>query len=253
MLGSTRSDWDELDTVVNYIRRIRRVKKVHLIAWSQGSARIGPYSVQHPDKVASLFFFASIFNPAAPAGAGPDGFTPPVPLPRPGTPMTIRTRADIQALWDGEQTCEGQREDGIEEIVWDAIMDNDDIGSTWGRPLPGAPANSPADGVMRVRSPYLFGWNLSSASRITVPSLIIRGEFDKGDGGMQKLEELYDAIQNPNKLRFVAACAGHRMNWESQRRILQHISKKWLTRGNIQGFTTGEFFIDREGALTPLP
>ena len=60
-LNTTRSDLDELDAVVNYIRDLRGVEKVHLVGWSQASFRMGPYAVQHPDKVASLFFFAPIF------------------------------------------------------------------------------------------------------------------------------------------------------------------------------------------------
>jgi len=59
-LNTTASDLDELDTAVEYIRNLRGVDKVHLIGWSQASFRIGPYAVQHADKVASLFFFAPI-------------------------------------------------------------------------------------------------------------------------------------------------------------------------------------------------
>src|SRR5439155_12403956 len=57
-LINSQTDWDELDTVVNYIRGERGVEKVALVSWSQGSFRIGPYAIQHPDKVQSLLFFA---------------------------------------------------------------------------------------------------------------------------------------------------------------------------------------------------
>ena len=83
-LNTTASDLAELDTVVEYIRNLRGVDKVHLIGWSQASFRIGPYAVQHPDKVASLFFYAPIFNTA---------FTS-TPPPSEPTPMTLATRAD---------------------------------------------------------------------------------------------------------------------------------------------------------------
>ena len=61
---------------------------------------------------------------------------------------------------------------------------------------------------MRVRSPFLWGWNETVASRVTVPMLIIAGEFDRGDGGIQALAELYQTVQSPSKLRFKVQCAG---------------------------------------------
>src|SRR5437867_9509913 len=61
-LINSQTDWDELDTGVNYIRGERGVEKVALASWSQGSFRIGPYAIQHPDKVQSLLVFAPIFN-----------------------------------------------------------------------------------------------------------------------------------------------------------------------------------------------
>src|SRR2546425_3327142 len=98
-LINSQSDWSELDTVIDYIRNLRGVDKVALISWSAGSLRVGPYAVQHPDKVNSLLLLAPIYNPLGQAGSG-DGFAPPpdpatgqpVTLPRPGTPMTLSTR-----------------------------------------------------------------------------------------------------------------------------------------------------------------
>jgi len=247
-LINSKSDWDELHTAVEYIKQHRGVEKVHLISWSQGSSRIGPYAVQHPENVASLFLYAPIFNPNLRSGTGPDGFDSPVQLPQPGTPMTIRTRADLIALWDAEQRCDGQLEDGIQDLVWNAIMDNDLVGRNWG-PLA---ADSSPEGVMRVRSPFLWSWNQTVASRVTVPMLIIAGEFDRGDGGIQALAELYQTVQSPSKLRFKVQCAGHRMVWESQRGVLHHISKEWIKHGRVAGFDSGEFFVDTDGNLSPL-
>jgi pimeloyl-ACP methyl ester carboxylesterase len=251
-LTTSKSDWDELDTAIEYIRDLRNVKKVNLVSWSQGSFRIGPYSVLHPEKVESLFMYAPIYNPAFRSGVGPGGFDPPVSVPQPGTPMSLRTKGDLLALWNGEDRCEGQLEPGIQDRVWDAIMENDALGSTWGPPPAGAPAGSAAEGVMRVRTPFLWGWNRGMASRVTVPLLIIQGEFDKGDGGIQALADLYQTVASTQKLRFKVQCAGHRMVWESQRKILHHISKEWIKHGSVAGLETGEFFVDTEGNLSPL-
>jgi pimeloyl-ACP methyl ester carboxylesterase len=242
--------------VVEFIRELRGVDKVHLIGWSAGSFRIGPYAVQHPDKVASLFFFAPIFNTA---------FIGPPPIADP-TPMTLGTRTSLfvgdgrTTGWDPEVNaalasgCEDPREPGIQDVVWAAIMENDELGSTWGRPPAGAPVGSPPEGVMRVRQSVnqLRVWNAEVAAQVTVPTLIIRGEFDIGQGGLQQVSELYRLIDNDNKLRFTVKCGGHFVQWERQRTILHQISKEWIKHGRVGGFSQGEFTVDTNGDLTPM-
>jgi len=137
------SDWDELNTVVDYIRAIGAVDKVALVSWSEGAFRIGP--IQHSDKVESALFFAPIFNPSGRASKAGTRFDSPVSLPvtspatQFGFPMTLTTRASLMTLWDSDQhddqqqpQCAGQREEGIQDVVWSSIMDNDTLGRTWG-------------------------------------------------------------------------------------------------------------------------
>ena len=132
-------------------------------------------------------------------------------------------------------------------------MDNDSLGRTWGPPPAGAPEGSPPEGVMRVRSPFLWGWNAATVSRISVPVLIIVGTQDTGIEIFPKFPKsffnLYETIPHDHKLLFRVDCAGHFMNWERQRRVLHHISKEWLTNGAVEGFTNGRFFVDTEGVL----
>jgi pimeloyl-ACP methyl ester carboxylesterase len=253
-LVTAQSDWDELDAVVEYIRRLRGVDKVALVGWSHGAVRIGTYAAQHPDKVESLLFYAPFYNPAAPAGrpgTGDAGFGPPIDprtgvpfsLPQPGTPMTLQTRDTLmRARWNPEIKCDGQVEDGIQDVVWSAIMDNDPIGRTWG----------PPEGVMRVRTFFLWGWNHVTAAKISVPVLIIGGELDTSVPAT--LPRLYDdltGVPNAHKLLFKVECAGHQMVWERQRKVLHHISKQWLKHGAVDGYTTGKFFVDTEGVIHP--
>jgi pimeloyl-ACP methyl ester carboxylesterase len=249
-LNTSASDLDELDRVIEYIRELRGVDKVHLIGISAGAFRIGPYAAQHPEKVASLFFLAPIFNTA---------FIGPPPIADP-TPMTLSRRADLFAGdgrvlgWDVEVKCDDQRATGIEDVVWASIMENDDVGRTWGPPPSGAPEGSPPEGVMRVRTSVnqLRVWNAEVAARLTMPTLIIRGEFDTGQGGLQHVAELYDLVQNDNKLRFTVQCAGHYMPWERQRTVLHQVSKEWIKHGRVGGFSQGEFTVDTNGDLTPM-
>ncbi len=252
-LVNLQSDLHELDQVVDYIRAQRGVDKVALIGWSHGAARVGPYAAQHPDKVESVLFFAPFYNPAAPAGrqgTGPDGFGPPIDprtgapftLPQPGTPMTLVTRSTFNTEWNREIGCEGQVENGIQDKVWSAIMDNDALGRTW----------SPPEGVMRVRTFFLWGWNTATVNRISVPTLIIGGEFDlRVPATLPRLYDELTAIPDANKLLFTVQCAGHYMVWERQRRVLHHISKQWLKHGAVEEYRTGKFFVDTEGVIRP--
>jgi fermentation-respiration switch protein FrsA (DUF1100 family) len=89
------------------------------------------------------------------------------------------------------------------------------------------------------------------AARVTVPLLIIQGQFDRGGGGVQRLDQLYDTVQSTKKLRFRVECAGHFMPWESRRRVLHQISKEWIGHGSVAGLETGELFVDTEGELLP--
>jgi pimeloyl-ACP methyl ester carboxylesterase len=240
-LINSRSDWDELDAVVDFIRALRGVEKVALVSWSQGSFRVGPYAVQHPDKVESLLLYAPIYNPEGRAD-------PPVSLPQAGTPMTLRTRqAFLNGAngWNPEIKCDGQVEDGMQDVVWSAIMDNDPIGRTWG----------PPDGVMRVRSFFPWGWNSATASRLSVPVLIIVGKLDLAVQGFPKFPDsyfnLYETIPHSHKLLFRVDCAGHFMVWERQAKVLHHISKEWLKHLAVDEQTTGIFSVDTEGVIHP--
>jgi pimeloyl-ACP methyl ester carboxylesterase len=242
-LVSSRSDWEELDRVVDFIRDLRGVEKVHLIAWSQGSFRAGPYAVMHEEKVASLFLYAPIFNTNGRAGAGPGGFDPPasVTLPQPGTPMSVRTRDDLLVnLWAAEPSCPGQVEEGVPQRVWGAILDEDPLGANWG------------EGVLRVRTPTLWGWNTAMAARIEVPVLIVQGEHDGGGGGVQELAALYQTLSSTRKLRFTVQCAGHFLVWETRRGVLHELSKHWVRHGAVVGHRTGEFYLGVDGKLVPM-
>src|SRR2546425_6396811 len=42
------SDWNDIAAVVDYVRALRRVDRVSLVAWSLGGPRAGGYTSQHP-------------------------------------------------------------------------------------------------------------------------------------------------------------------------------------------------------------
>jgi pimeloyl-ACP methyl ester carboxylesterase len=300
LLINSKSEWDELSTVVDYIISERGVEKVALIGVSRGSIVVGPYTVQHPEKVESLFLQAPNLNPAALPGIGSDALAPPVKsfgqlpdlstrfvpctaaevatnscpgiLPEATRPhrilpplnatfpaaMALSTRQDLNDRWQRDIGCDGQVEEGVQDRVWRAIMENDKLPSTWGPPPAGAPAGTAPEGLMRNRSFFPWGWTPSVASRLQVPTLIVFGEHDKEVGGpglplAVTSVRLYDTIPaEVPKLLFKVACAGHLMVWERQRNVLHRLSKQWLKHGSVEGHSTGKFFVTTDGDLEPM-
>ncbi|HSQ02383.1 MAG TPA: alpha/beta fold hydrolase, partial [Burkholderiales bacterium] len=79
--NTIRSDWDEIDAVVNYVRAVNRVERIHMIGWSAGGPRVGGYVAQHPEKIDRVMLYAP-----SPTIAGP------VPdVPAAGFPMSLQT------------------------------------------------------------------------------------------------------------------------------------------------------------------
>ena len=252
-LATAATDWHELDAVVDYIRNLRGVDKVSLIGTSHAAVRVGPYSVQHPDKVESLLLHVPFYDPSMPAGrmgTGPNQIDPPIDprtgapfvLPQPGRPMLpLVTKSAYLASWGREIGCENQVEDGMPDAGWNAIMENETVGRTWG----------PPDGVIRVRSFFLWGWNPAMVGKISVPTLIIAGELDRSVPAT--FSRLYDELTGvpDRRLLVTLQCAGHHMTWERQRRVMQNISKQWLKHGTVEDHTSGKFFVDTEGVVRP--
>ena len=68
-LTTIASDWNDIDAVVDHIRKLRSVQKVSMVAWSLGGPRAGGYAAQHPDKVHRLVLLAPAYNRDAAAEA----------------------------------------------------------------------------------------------------------------------------------------------------------------------------------------
>ncbi|MFJ9855128.1 alpha/beta hydrolase [Streptomyces sp. NPDC101150] len=160
-LGNSKSEWDELSTVVKFIRARCNNEKIAFIGWSAAAFVMGPYTLQNPGHVESLFLLAPIFPPngrwstntAAPFAPPPGTPLPTQPESKPpaafGFPMNLTSKAGLQATISDEK---------LADDVWQAIMDSDSTGQKWGGATAGAP-----EGVMRWRNSYWWGWNTSTA------------------------------------------------------------------------------------------
>jgi pimeloyl-ACP methyl ester carboxylesterase len=230
-----QSDWDEIDRVVDYLRRLRGVEKVSLIGLSRGGPRVGGYAAQHPEKVDKLFLYTpSMYNRFGPSN--------PPPLPEPGFLMQLGTIPNLVSLWDGAVGCENQFNAEIRGTIRSSILEVDPLGSTWGN---GELWRAPLQNT-------LWGWNREAAAqRIRVPTLIIRGEFDNQGGSEQQQRDLFADLGTEHKVFVKVACASHYLVWENQHLILLRASDEWLRHGRFARHTNGSFFVDTEGQVHP--
>lgn len=246
-LTNSYSNRDELNTVVEWIIRERGVKKVAFIGWSAAAFTMGPYAVNNPDKVSSLFLLAPIFPPDGTSNA-------PNPLPQPGFPMFVSTKDGTWKGWGNEVHCPGQREEAMKDAVWNAIMANDPVGYTWG---------PEGEGLNRIRNFVRWGWNKTTAAQGgvlggSVPVLITYGEYDRQANTSSEdpelnfsVPELYNAIAGDHKLMVKLDCASHQVVWETQHQNLHNLSKHWLKHLKVDGKTQGIYDMDTSGNISP--
>ena len=247
LLTTNQSDWDEVHTVVEYIKALRGVERANLVGWSFGGRRVGGYAARHPENVEKLILLAPTYNPLAPSVLPP-------PLPRAGSPMSLQShRQLINERWDPEVQCQNQFDQEIRPVVWNTIMAFDPLGSTWGTPA-WNPIASATGGQMRSpRFNPAFGWNKIFAGQIEAPSLIVVGQFDglaPGNPGPIPARNLYDDLATQNKVRIEVACASHPLVWENQHRVLLEASKAWFLHGSIEGVHQGILCVDADGRFT---
>ena len=220
------SDWNDLEAVVEYVRALRDVDRVHLAAWSLGGPRAGGYAMRHPDKVASLILLSPAYGRNRSSG-------PPARLPAPGPAMTKQSRADFDALWDRQLGCPAQYDPEVRESVWAAMLESDPIGATWGA------------GVRRAPSVTTWGWSQAEVSAQRTPMLLIAPETD-GQVSPERVLELYEDSGSERKILAHLACSSHNAMWETNREKLFAASLEWLRSGTVEGMASGEVRLTKD-------
>ena len=228
-LVNSDSETDDINAVVDYIRKLRGVAKVTLIGWSGGGIRIGTFASRHPEKVDRMVIWSSSNY----SRANPDG--PPATLPAPGTPMTMQIReVGVNKRWLANVKCENQVEPGMPDMIWALNAQYDPVAAQWG------------PGGLRAPTRTYWGWNATAAARIQVPTLMMAGEED---ALLPSNLELFDDIGAARKVFVRIACGSHFINWERQREVLHRASLEWLTKGRVAGVDRGRLRADPAGKI----
>jgi pimeloyl-ACP methyl ester carboxylesterase len=218
-LTTLESDWNDVGAAVDYLRALRHVDRVSLVAWSLGGPRSAGYAAQHPDKVARLVLLAPAYNRNASAD-------PPGPIPYKGFAMNKQSRADFDANWDRQVGCAGQYDRATSDSIWRAMLASDPVGATWG------------PGVRRAPNTTSWGWTADVVKKTTIPTLMISGQYDK-QVDTSRVRDMYDDLGSQEKVFIELACSSHNAMWEKNHRLLFQASLEWLRDGKVDGMTGG--------------
>ena len=226
---TVQNDWDEIDTVVDHIRKATNQARISLVGWSAGGPRVGGYVAARGEKINRVMLYA-------PSAVTPDYKVPAEPPA--GAPIALQTRSDLEVKrWDPDVRCQGQLEPGVRDALWPQIMKWDRIGAQWGPRKDGV-----SEGVMRGPS-FALGWSPEQAARIKAPLLVMVGEYDVPE----RRRTVYDAAGSASKVFAKVACGSHFMLWEKQHGVLHQASLEWLRDGKLQGATSGVFDVAANG------
>ena len=214
------SDWNDIGAVVDYLRALRGASQVSMVSWSLGGPRAAGYAAQNPDRVGKLVLLAPAYNRDAPA-------TAPTPVPALGTAMNTQSRDDLTALWNRQVGCSDQYEQGVFKAVWQAMLESDPVGATWG------------PGVRRAPNVTNWGWTTAMVAGTKTPTLMITGAHD-GQVQPSRVHDLYADIGSKSKVLIDLACSSHNAMWEKNHRLLFQASLEWLTKGTVNGVDQGK-------------
>jgi pimeloyl-ACP methyl ester carboxylesterase len=213
------SDWNDIDGVVDYIRALRHVDRVSLVAWSLGGPRAGGYAARHPEKLQKLVLLAPAYGRTGREEA-------PATVPAEGTAFNTQSREEFMANWDRQVGCSDQYDPATAETVFSEMLESDPVGATWGV------------GVRRAPQTTTWGWNQSVVSKSQTPTLMVAGVHDK-QVNPDRVRELYADLGARQKVFIDLACSSHNAMWERNHNLLFRASLEWLTRGTVNGSQEG--------------
>jgi pimeloyl-ACP methyl ester carboxylesterase len=217
-LTTIQSDWDDVGAAVDYVRALRHVEKVSLIAWSLGGPRAGGYAGQHPDKVSKLVLLAPAYNRNVSAA-------PPAQMAA-GAAFNTQSRDDFTVNWDRQVGCSDQYERATSDSVWTEMLASDPVGATWG------------SGVRRAPQTAVWGWTQAMAAKTMIPTLMVSGAHDK-QVPQPRVQDLFADFGAAQKVFIDLACSSHNAMWEKNHLLLFRASLEWLNSTTVNGAKAG--------------
>lgn len=232
-LVSSRTEFDEIESVVRFITELRGVDRISLFGWSTGVPRSGGFAAMHPEKVDKLVL-------VAPAPFFPSD-TPPDPMPEAGAPTILQTYDYLmRKRWLDDVRCEGQIEDpDIRDAMWRELMAQDGAGATWG---------AEGIGIMRAPNRMNYGWR-ANVPKIQAPTLTLLGEFDN----YENRRDSWKALRSERRVFIKVECASHFLPYERGRHVTLRSTIEWLRHASIGGVDRGEFTASPDGTINAAP
>lgn len=213
------SDWDDIDAVVDFIRELRGVERVHLVAWSLGGPRAGGYAARHGDKVGRLVLLAPAYSRNR-SDVAPD------PLPVAGPTFTKQSRSDFYTNWNRQSVCDNQYEQATAQSVWQAMLESDPVGATWGT------------GVRRAPRTTTWGWGPQTVAD-TEHAMLLVAPIHDAQVPVERVRDLFADLGSDSKVLLDLACSSHNAMWERNHDILFGDSIEWLRNGTVAGQRNG--------------
>lgn len=217
-LTTIASDWTDVGAAVEYVRALRHVERVDMVAWSLGGPRAGGYAAQHPDQVNRLVLLAPAYNRASPAG-------PPASSAQRAA-FNTQSHTDLETLWNSQVGCAAQYDPAVLEAIWSEMLTSDPVGATWG------------PGVRRAPNTATWGWNQAAVAKQMTPTLMVSGAHDR-QVPQERVRELYADLGAPQKVFVDLACSSHNAMWEKNHLLLFKASREWLESGTVNGKNSG--------------
>jgi pimeloyl-ACP methyl ester carboxylesterase len=220
-IDTLRSDWDDVDAAVNFIRDLRHVERVSLVGWSYGGSIIGGYAAGHPDAVDRLVMLSPSYDRDHPDASAPEA-------PASGPPMFLQTADTVPSLWDPQVQCPDQVDPGIRDALWQEGVVADAV--SW------------APGLRRVPTFPTWSWNRSISARVQAPTLVVEGEFDHllpGSTTPDAIRAAYADLGTSSKVYVDLACSSHFAMWETRHVAMFQASLEWLGGGSVSGQSAG--------------
>jgi pimeloyl-ACP methyl ester carboxylesterase len=215
-LTNIGSDWNDISAAVDFIKKLRHVGKVNLIAWSQGGPRAGGWTANHPNQVARLILLAPAYSRTTRGEA-------PAVLPVPGPVFATQSHVEFIANWDRQALCPGQYDPAAAASVWSEMLKSDPVGASW----------TPAVRRAAIASTG-WGWTQEKVKAMTTPTLMVSGINDK-QVNPERVRDFYADIGSPQKVFIDLGCSSHNAMWEKNHLVLFAASLEWLDKGTVNG------------------